>query len=122
VPEEHPETVATAIRIGNPASGKKALRAVRETGGTVLDVTDAEILAAQTLLGRTEGVGVEPASAASIAGVLKMLNAGEIGKGETVACVCTGNALKDPDTIIKNSEGVLKAKADYDAVKRLVVS
>jgi threonine synthase len=121
VPEEHPETVATAIRIGNPASGKKALKAIRDTGGMVLDVSDEEILAAQRLLGRTEGVGVEPASAASVAGLIRLLRSGEVGQGESVACVCTGNALKDPDTIIKNSESVLKAKADYEEVKRLIL-
>ncbi len=121
VPEEHPETVAPAIRIGNPASGRKALKAIYDTGGLATDVTDEEIVAAQKLLGKREGVGVEPASAASIAGVVKLRQQGQISKGERVVCVCTGNLLKDPDTVIKNAGQVLKAGASVEEVKRLVL-
>ena len=121
VPEDHPETVATAIRIGNPASGRKALKAIYDTGGLATDVTDDEIIAAQKLLGKREGVGVEPASAASIAGVLKLRHQGLIGKEEKVVCICTGNLLKDPDTVIKNAGQVMKAGASVDEVKRLVL-
>jgi threonine synthase len=121
VPEEHPETVATAIRIGNPASGRKALKAIYDTGGLATDVTDEEIIAAQKLLGKREGVGVEPASAASVAGVVKLRRQGLISKDERVVCVCTGNLLKDPDTVIKNAGQVLKAGASVDEVKRLVL-
>lgn len=121
VPEDHPETLATAIRIGNPASGKKALKAIYDTGGLATDVTDEEIIAAQKLLGKREGVGVEPASAASIAGVVKLRQQGLISKEERVACVCTGNLLKDPDTVIKFAGQVLKAGASVDEVKRLVL-
>jgi len=121
VPEEHPETLATAIRIGNPASGKKALKAIYDTGGLATDVTDEEIIAAQKLLGKTEGVGVEPASAASIAGVAKLRRQGLIAKEERTVCVCTGNLLKDPDTVIKHAGQVLKAGASVDEVKRLVL-
>jgi threonine synthase len=119
-PVEHPETVATAIRIGNPASGRKALKAIYDTDGCAVQVTDEEILAGQKLLGRTEGVGVEPASAASIAGVMKLRQSGEISKDERIVCICTGNLLKDPDTVIKTSGEILKSKASMEAVKRLI--
>jgi len=117
---EHPETVATAIRIGNPASGKKALKAIYDTDGCATDVTDEEILSAQKLLGRREGVGVEPASAASVAGVLKLRAEGEISGSDQVVCICTGNLLKDPDTVIKNAGEVLRSEASAAAVKRLI--
>jgi len=118
---DHPETVATAIRIGNPASGRKALKAIYDTDGSATDVTDEEILFAQKLLGRKEGVGVEPASAASVAGVLKLCAEGEIARSEKVVCICTGNLLKDPDTVIKNAGEVLRSKASAEAVKRLIL-
>ncbi|QLH74351.1 MAG: threonine synthase [Methanomassiliicoccales archaeon] len=120
VPEERPETVATAIRIGNPASGKKALKAIYDTGGTAIDVTDEEILAAQKLLGRLEGIGVEPASAASIAGLIKLREMGEIDGDERVVCVCTGHVLKDPDTVMRSCEGIIQAKADMTSVLRAI--
>jgi len=119
-PVEHPETIATAIRIGNPASGRKALKAIYDTDGCAVQVTDEEILAGQKLLGRTEGVGVEPASAASIAGVMKLRESGEISSDERIVCICTGNLLKDPDTVIKSSGEILKSKASIDAVKKLI--
>lgn len=118
IPEDNPETVATAIRIGNPVSGRKALRAIYDTSGYSTSVTDDEILAAQRLLGRREGVGVEPASAASIAGVIKLLREGVIDKDERVVCICTGNALKDPDTIISYSEPPVKSANDLTSVKK----
>jgi len=120
VPVERPETVATAIRIGNPASGKKALKAIYDSGGLATDVTDEEILRAQKLLGKREGVGVEPASAASIAGVMKLRKEGQIRQSESVVCVCTGNLLKDPDTVINNAGKISKCKASAQAVKRLI--
>jgi len=119
-PEGNPETVATAIRIGNPISGKKALRAIYDTGGYCTSVTDDEILAAQKLLGRKEGVGVEPASAASIAGARKLMEMGIIDKGERVVCICTGNALKDPDTIISSSEPPIKLSKDISSIKNIL--
>jgi threonine synthase len=122
IPETKPETIATAIRIGNPISGRKALRAIYDTGGYSTSVTDAEILEAQKLLGRTEGVGVEPASAASIAGAKKLLNMGIIGKNEKVVCICTGNALKDPDTIIASSEPVINCSRDLAQIRKILSS
>ncbi|MCU0861125.1 MAG: threonine synthase [Methanomassiliicoccales archaeon] len=121
VPVDHPETVATAIRIGNPASGRKALKAIYETKGLATEVTDEEILAAQRLLGKREGVGVEPASAASVAGVVRLRQEGLVSRDEKVVCICTGNLLKDPDTVIKNAGQVLRAGASLDEVKRLVL-
>jgi threonine synthase len=118
VPEQNPETVATAIRIGNPVSGRKALTAIYNTHGYSTSVTDEEILAAQRLLGRKEGVGVEPASAASVAGAKKLREMGIIDKDERVVCICTGNVLKDPDTVIKNSEPVIQCANSVESVER----
>lgn len=95
---ENPETVATAIRIGNPASWKQAVDAAESSKGAVDFVTDAEILDAYQLLAKTEGVFAEPGSCASIAGLRKQLDSGEIQKGAQVVCVLTGNGLKDPAT------------------------
>ena len=119
-PELNPETIATAIRIGNPASGRKALKAIYDTKGYSTTVTDAEILDAQKLLGRKEGVGVEPASAASIAGLVKLRNEGVIDSDERVVCVCTGNVLKDPDTVIKSCGNILNAEPNVTDVKRVI--
>jgi len=99
-PIAEPETVATAIRIGNPASWNLAVAARDESGGVIESVTDAEILEAFKLLARTEGVFAEPASCASIAGVLQQVKAGRIPKGSKVVAVLTGNGLKDPQTAI----------------------
>jgi len=120
MPVDHPETVATAIRIGNPASGKKALKAIYDTNGFATDVTDEQIMAAQRLLGRSEGVGVEPASAASVAGVIRLVQEGVIRPDESVVCICTGNLLKDPDTVLKASGEILKSKATAADVKRVI--
>jgi threonine synthase len=97
-PVEHPETVATAIRIGNPASWTLATRARDESGGRIDAVTDDEILAAYRALAREEGVFCEPASAASVAGVTRAAAAGELDPDALVVCVLTGNGLKDPTT------------------------
>ncbi len=97
-PIKEPETVATAIRIGNPASWQEAARAASESGGKVDSVTDQEILEAYRLLARCEGIFCEPSSAASLAGLIKHLKLGTIPPDATVACVLTGNGLKDPNT------------------------
>lgn len=97
---EQPETVATAIRIGNPASWHLAKEALAESNGTILSATDEEILEAYTLLASTEGVFAEPASCATIAGIKKRVEAGEIAKGTTIVGILTGNGLKDPETAI----------------------
>lgn len=99
-PVEDPETIATAIRIGNPASWEKAMRAIRESKGIVAAVTDEEILESYQLLARKEGVFAEPASCAALAGILKMKREGRLEKGVTVVLILTGNGLKDPDIAI----------------------
>ncbi|HKM14291.1 MAG TPA: threonine synthase [Candidatus Methanomethylophilaceae archaeon] len=104
VPVENPETLATAIRIGNPVSGRKALAAMYDTGGYSTTVTDEEIIQAQKLTARKEGIFVEPASAASVAGIIKLRALGIIDKDETVIAICTGNGLKDPENAVKYSE------------------
>lgn len=100
-PVAEPETVATAIRIGNPASWEPAVAAARDSGGAIDSVTDEEILAAYRLLARREGVFAEPASGAAVAGVVKHVQAGRIARGETVVCVLTGNGLKDPGAALE---------------------
>ncbi len=119
-PEPNPETVATAIRIGNPVSGRKALAAMYNTGGYCTTVTDEEIIAAQQLLGRKEGVCVEPASAASVAGLKKLIELGVADKDERVVCICTGNGLKDPDTIINNCAPPIKCGNSVADVERIL--
>lgn len=101
VVEQNPETVASAIRIGAPVNAEKALHAIRETKGTAESVTDAEILAMQRDLARYEGIGVEPASAASVAGIRKLAEQGMLDPKEKIVCVVTGHLLKDPETVIK---------------------
>ena len=102
---EEPETVATAIRIGNPASWKLATAALDESGGAILSATDEEILEAYRLLASTDGIFAEPASCATIAGIKKRLDAGLIEIGTTIVGVLTGNGLKDPETAIQVNEG-----------------
>ena len=99
-PVAFPETIATAIRIGNPASWSGAIAARDESGGTIGAVTDVEILDAYRLLAEREGVFCEPASAASVAGLLRAVDAGLVTAGETVVCTLTGHGLKDPERAI----------------------
>ncbi len=115
---EHPETIATAIRIGNPASWKKAEEARDESGGLIDTVTDDEILSAYKLLAQKEGLFVEPASAASVAGILKLNKKGyfEKYKGAKVVCILTGHGLKDPERAIKSIEEPKAMPAKLEAV------
>jgi len=112
---EEPSTIATAIRIGNPASWTKADRARDESNGRIDAVTDREILAAYRLLARSEAVFVEPASAASVAGLLKSHAAGLIEPGQRVVCTLTGNGLKDPDWAISGSAAPVTIAVDAQA-------
>lgn len=105
-PIEHPETLATAIRIGNPANWEKAIAVQQASGGSFNAVTDDEILDAYRLLAGEEGIFCEPASAASVAGLLKVKD--QVPAGATVVCVLTGNGLKDPDSAIKHSRSQFK--------------
>lgn len=100
-PVKHPETLATAIRIGNPASWDFAVAARDESGGLIEAVTDEEILAAYHLVAAREGVFCEPASAASIAGLLKLAETGRVPQGVTISCTLTGNGLKDPQLALR---------------------
>jgi len=116
-PVEKPETVATAIRIGNPASWKFAEAARDESGGLIEAVTDEEILDAYSLIASTEGIFCEPASAASLSGVIKLYRQGYFSGGETVVCTLTGNGLKDPDTVFRVSREPKRTKATVKAVE-----
>jgi len=116
IPEDHPETVATAIRIGAPVNAEKALAAIRKTGGLAESVSDEEILTMQRDLARKEGIGVEPASAASVAGIRKLAECGAIDRSETIVCVVTGHLLKDPDTVIRQCEPPVEINADLPSL------
>jgi len=119
---ENPETVATAIRIGSPVNWKKAVRAIKESDGTVEKVSDREILEAQRLLAQLEGIFVEPASAASIAGLIRLVNEGLIDKDETVVCILTGHGLKDPDIVVKQFARPIEVEATEEAVIDAIMS
>jgi threonine synthase len=119
-PVANPETVATAIRIGAPVSAQKALRAIYDSNGIAETVTDEEILSAQKLLARKEGIGVEPASAASIAGLLKLVENGNVDKGEQVVCIVTGHLLKDPNTAINACVEPVEIEADIEALSKII--
>jgi threonine synthase len=115
-PVPHPETIATAIRIGNPASWDQAIAARDESGGHIGAVTDAQILDAYRLLASQEGVFVEPASAASVAGLLQAAASGLVERDETIVCTVTGHGLKDPNRAIAEIEARPAVDARVDAV------
>jgi threonine synthase len=114
---ENPETVASAIRIGAPASKRGALNAVRESGGLIESVTDEEILEAQRMLATLEGVFCEPASAAGVAGLLKLAREGRTPDGMVVS-VLTGHGLKDPDVILERTQLPDPVPATFDALTK----
>jgi len=116
VPVKNPETIATAIRIGNPVSGPKALRAIRASKGTAEAVSDEEIIEAQKSLAKLEGIGVEPASASAIAGLKKLVEQGAVERDERVVCIATGNVLKDPEEVMRISRPPVKVPASYEAI------
>ena len=115
------ETVATAIRIGDPASWDRAVRAIRATKGVVLSVPDEEILAAKRVIDRS-GVGCEPASAASVAGVRRLVADGTVGKGESVVAVLTGHVLKDPEILLKGENQPVEVEGTVEALAAAVGS
>ncbi len=117
-----PQTVATAIRIGNPASWKLAEQAVEESSGAIQMVTDEEILDAYQALAKEEGIFCEPASAASVAGLTKCTQAGVFPEGATVVCTLTGHGLKDPDIAVEISPRTLTVKATREDVLALLRS
>ena len=115
---EKPETIATAIRIGAPASWKKALRAVKDSGGAMETVSDEQILQAQKSLARREGLFVEPASASSLAGLRKLVEQGLVNRSEEIVCVATGHGLKDPQIVSRIGDLPLKTKPDIESVEQ----
>ncbi|HLS33375.1 MAG TPA: pyridoxal-phosphate dependent enzyme, partial [Brevibacterium sp.] len=117
-PVDEPETIATAIRIGNPASWDQAITAREESGGRIESVTDEEILAAHRLLSSTEGIFVEPGSAASVAGLLKSAEAGLVPAGAVISVTVTGHGLKDPQWALQAADGsaVAPTRVPIDAV------
>lgn len=131
-PIQKPETIATAIRIGNPASWKTAVAARDESGGCIDAVTDEEILAAYKLIAFSEGIFCEPASAASLAGVIKLYKEGYFERAKsyksygktpddkTVVCTLTGHGLKDPDTVFRVTDETIKVKAEFDEVRKVI--
>jgi threonine synthase len=124
---DKPETVASAIRIGNPASWKQARAAIMESRGAIDVVSDDDILAAQTWLAQREGIFVEPASAASIAGLFKCCDSTEaaysfqeIPEGSRIVCTVTGNGLKDPDVILQRMRELKPVAATVIEVRRAI--
>ena len=117
---ENPQTVASAIRIGNPASWEAASNAVKESSGAIDSVTDEEILEAYRMVAATEGVFCEPASAASVAGVIKLSQQGKLREAEIVVCTLTGHGLKDADTAISVSAQPKTVRATREDVARLL--
>jgi threonine synthase len=122
-PVQEPETVATAIRIGNPQSWDLAWAAQKESNGWFDEFNDEDILAAQKLLACKEGIFCEPASAISLAGAMRDIKSGKIPEGSKVTCTLTGHGLKDPDVAIKQSQGaLLTVDATLEAVKKAILS
>ena len=119
-PVQSPETVATAIRIGAPASWDGAIAARDESGGVIEAVTDEEILAAQRDIVRLEGIFCEPASAASVAGVRRLAGEGHVARDETVVCILTGHGLKDPDIVQAEEGSVRPVAAEASAIRRAI--
>ena len=121
-PVDHPETIATAIRIGNPASWAQAVAARDDSGGRIDAVTDEQILEAHRLLSAREGIFVEPASAASVAGLLACARAGLVPAGASVVCTVTGHGLKDPQWALRQVDGehITPTRISVDAVSAAV--
>ncbi|MEO6019444.1 MAG: threonine synthase [Knoellia sp.] len=123
-PIDDPETIATAIRIGNPASWRQAEEARDQSGGRIESVTDEQILAAHRLLSSTEGIFVEPGSAASIAGLVQASERGEIPADSTIVCTVTGHGLKDPQWALRTADGSdmvpVKVSAEAHAVAEVL--
>jgi threonine synthase len=121
-PVENPETVATAIRIGKPARGEQALEAAEQSNGRIIAVTDDEILSMQKLLARLEGIWVEPASAAGLAGLAHEIAAGTFdARGKRIVAICTGHGLKDPDIIIKDMDKPQIVAPKLEALEKLII-
>jgi threonine synthase len=121
-PIEHPETVATAIRIGKPARGEEALQAAEESKGRIIAATDEQILNMQKTLAALEGIWVEPASAAGLAGLAIEIESGTLNaEGKRVVAICTGHGLKDPDIIIKDMQKPLIVPPKLETLEEVIL-
>lgn len=121
-PVDQPETVATAIRIGRPARGEEALQAAAESGGRIIAVSDDEILRMQRLLAQMEGIWVEPASAAGLAGLAAEIAAGRLrAQGQRIVAVCTGHGLKDPDIMTRSPVQPILLPPRLDSLEEVVL-
>ena len=121
-PVDHPETVATAIRIGRPARGEQALQAAEESGGQIIALSDNDILTMQRRLAQ-EGIWVEPASAAGLAGFAAEIESGHLDPmGKQIVTVCTGHGLKDPDIITSQMASPTIIPSDIDALEEIIFS
>ena len=120
IPINYPNTIATAIKIGSPVNAPKALQAIKESKGLIESVNDNEIMKAQKLLARFEGVGVEPASAASLAGVIKLCKLGIVKEDERVVCITTGHAMKDPEMIFNNYEKTIEIEPRIEDLRKIL--
>ncbi len=116
----HPETIATAIRIGNPVNWDNANKVAKQSKGDITAITDEKIVEAYKLLALTEGIFAEPASCISLAGILQKIQLGEIKKGSTVVGILTGNGLKDPDSAINNIKKVESIACDEKKIKEII--
>ncbi len=122
-PVDKPETVATAIRIGRPARGEQALEAAEQSGGRIIAVSDGEILSMQKALARLEGVWVEPASAAGLAGLAHEITAGRFeAKGKRIVAICTGHGLKDPEIITREMTKPVVVQPRLEALEEAILS
>ena len=121
-PVEHPETVATAIRIGKPARGEQALQAAEESQGRIIAATDEQILDMQKLLATSEGIWVEPASVAGLAGLRLEIESGKLNpKGKRIVAICTGHGMKDPDVITQSMPRPQIVAPELDALEKLIL-
>ncbi len=119
-PVRNPSTIATAIRIGNPANWKKTVHAIKESGGGVVSVSDQRILAAQKAMAKLEGVFAEPAGAVALAGMIKDMEDGVLDRASRVVCVSTGHGLKDPDVAVSQCERPKVIEARLEALEALL--
>jgi threonine synthase len=121
-PVGHPETVATAIRIGKPARGEQALQAAGESGGRIIAASDEHILDAQKMLAQLEGLWVEPASAAGLAGLALQITDGKLDpKGKRIVAICTGHGLKDPDIVTRSMQKPVMVEPDLGALEEVIL-
>ena len=121
-PVDNPETVATAIRIGKPARGEQAIQAAEESNGRIIAATDEQILTMQKLLAKLEGIWVEPASAAGLAGLAIDIESGKLNpKGKRIVAICTGHGMKDPDIITKDMQKPQIVPPRLDALEEIIL-